>query len=149
MQMFQIKNLDNTITNVSVKLSKYTNGRTRIDLIEESEDGVYPYATCTVNMPNVLLQPDEVLIKDYSENQGILEFLTSNNIVEETENGINTQHTFIPVCRLLPESKWGSQKVKVNMDNLPKNQLFVIKDYRVWAKDEEEAQKLVTFIEKI
>jgi hypothetical protein len=32
---------------------------------------VGPVATATVNLPDVALEADEVLIKDYSENQGI------------------------------------------------------------------------------
>jgi len=32
---------------------------------------VGPVATATVNMPDIALEADEVLIKDYSENQGM------------------------------------------------------------------------------
>ena len=57
---------------VTVNIRKYNNGRPAIELLEIDPDyGYTPYMTASVNIPNVLLQDNEVLIKDYSENEGI------------------------------------------------------------------------------
>lgn len=91
--------------NVTVKLGKYSNGRVAIHL-DDVNDG-YPYATATVNIDNVLLADDEVLIKDYSENEGMLNFLIKNNIVTPTPNGVQSGFVWLPVAVLNDESVWG------------------------------------------
>lgn len=58
------------------QLERYqTTDRIAIEYLTE-EDG-YPEtaATATVNVPDIYLEPDEVLIKNYSENEGILELM--------------------------------------------------------------------------
>lgn len=91
--------------NVTVALHKYENGRTAIQL-NDATDG-HPYAVASVNMPNVLLDDNEVLIKDYSENLGILDFLIKNNIVTPTPNGVDSGFVWLPVVILNDESVWG------------------------------------------
>lgn len=91
--------------NVIVKIGKYSNGRTAIHL-DDINDG-FPYATATVNIDDVLLADDEVLIKDYSENKGMLDFLIKNNIVTPTPNGVQSGFLWIPVAILNDESVWG------------------------------------------
>jgi len=93
---------------VTVKLSKYSNDRIAIQL-DDAEDGM-PYATATVNMPNVLLEYDEVLVKDYSENEGMLEFLIKNNIVTPTMQGVHAGHVWLPVATVNDESVWGTPR---------------------------------------
>jgi hypothetical protein len=91
--------------NVTVKLGKYSNGRVAIHL-DDVNDG-YPYATASVNVDHVLLADDEVLIKDYSENEGMLDFLVKNNIVTPTPNGVQSGFVWLPVVILNDESVWG------------------------------------------
>ena len=90
---------------VYVKVEHYRNGRPVIELIDASDDT--PYAVATVNMPTVLLAPDECLIKDYSENEGMLEFLTKNNIVSLTDLGVQLEHVWLPLVTLNPYNTWG------------------------------------------
>lgn len=90
---------------VTVELRKYENGRTAVQ-INSAMDG-HPYAVATVNMPDVLLADNEVLIKDYSENEGILDFLIRNNIVTPTPNGVQSGFVWLPVAILNDESVWG------------------------------------------
>ena len=66
--------------NVSLKVGKYSDGRTCLQLID-TEDGS-PVMMATVNLPGVVLEKDEVIIKNYSENEGVLEFLIENGIVK-------------------------------------------------------------------
>ena len=60
-----------------------------------------PYATATVNIPEIPLEPTEVLIKDYSENAGILEALERPGIVRRTGCYVRSGFVEIPVCELL------------------------------------------------
>ena len=47
-------------------------------------------ATATVCLPEIDLAPGRTLIKDYSENEGILDLLTEAGIVRETGNIFET-----------------------------------------------------------
>lgn len=152
---------------VMVNVRMYNNGRPALELLEEDlEYGLTPYATATVNLPDVLLQPNEVLIKDYAENEGILQFLVENNIVVPTQNGVQSGYVWIPVCILNPESEWGqtpnvysfdepqydytAKDIEATEESLVRadgKQLFIIKDYRIWANSEQEAIELLPLIE--
>ena len=52
-------------------------------------------------MPEVALEADEVLIKDYSENEGMTEFLEREGIVKRTGRVVGSGYVTIPVCKLL------------------------------------------------
>jgi len=41
-----------------------------------------PYATCTVNLPELRCASNEVFVKDYSENEGMAQILIDNGIIE-------------------------------------------------------------------
>ena len=90
---------------VRVELGKYANGRTRINLIDDSDNE--PYCTATTNLPDVLLLDNEVFIKDYSENEGVLDFLIKYNIVTPTPNGVHSGFVWLPVAILNDESVRG------------------------------------------
>jgi hypothetical protein len=169
MKVFNLKSpFTGEVLSVMVNVRSYNNGRPALELLEEDmEYGLTPYATATVNLPDVLLEPNEVLIKDYAENEGILQFLTDNNIVVPTNKGVNSGYVWIPVAILNPESEWGQVAEVYSLNNEPEyksiskdveeaeqaivradgKQLFIIKDYRIWATSEEEAQQLLPLIE--
>jgi hypothetical protein len=75
---------------------KYENGRLALMLID-AKDGS-PVATATVNIPDVKLGKNEVLIKDYSENQGMLQVLEEAGIVRATGERIRSGFVEIPIC---------------------------------------------------
>ena len=148
--------------NVTVKLGKYSNGRVAIHL-DDVNDG-YPYATATVNIDNVLLDDDEVLIKDYSENEGMLNFLIKNNIVTPTPNGVQSGFVWLPVAVLNDESVWGEVPNTYCMNEEPEydnvldpapdeidtttgKSMWIIKDYRIWADNYKQALELLPLIE--
>jgi hypothetical protein len=74
--------------NVHLEKGKYSNGRTAIELID-AEDGI-PVMVATVNIPEVPLNEDEIIIKDYSENEGVLDFLQQNGLVGEVLREVTT-----------------------------------------------------------
>lgn len=59
-----------------------------------------PYLTASVNVTERLAD-NEVAIKDYSENVGVLSALVGAGIVSAPVRWLLTMHVQIPVCRLL------------------------------------------------
>ena len=90
---------------VKTSFARYMNGSTAINLID-CEDGM-PYAVATTCMTNVDLNPDEVTIKNWSENEGILEAMIKAGIISEPIKTIPSGYVQVPVCKLLikPEYK--------------------------------------------
>lgn len=81
---------------VSIVTSRYANNHNKIQMID-TEDGM-PYATASVSIPG--LTEDEVGIKNYSENEGILDFLVENNIVHQPHRFVESGFVIIPVCKM-------------------------------------------------
>lgn len=81
-------------------LKTYKNGQICIQLIDTS-DG-FPFATATVAVEDNLLKEDELAIKDYSENEGILDTLIDHNIVEHPRAFIQSGFVKIPICKKGP-----------------------------------------------
>ena len=79
-------------------LTYQNNGNVAI-VANDMEDGS-PVGVLTVNtyedLPN-----DVVAIKDYSENEGVLQSLIDNGVVDEPEDWIQTGFVKVPVCRIL------------------------------------------------
>ncbi len=78
---------------------QYYNGRIALALVD-SFDGE-PVATATVNMPEIDLAEDEVIIKNYSENEGILEVLTAAGIVQPTGRIVESGFVTMEICKLV------------------------------------------------
>ena len=76
----------------------YANGRKAIRILD-AEDGS-PVMTATVNVPEAHLEPDEVIIKNYSENEGCLPFLITNGVVSPAERWVG--HGMAVVKLLIP-----------------------------------------------
>jgi hypothetical protein len=89
----------------TILISQYNTGSTAIQLI--SPEGEH-LMNATVNIPTVILNPDQVCIKDYSENQGILAELIRLNIVSQPEFYITSGFVDIPVCQLHDPADWQS-----------------------------------------
>lgn len=84
-------------TAVYLKRGTYANGTSNSLSMMDAADHL-PYANCTINIPG--LEIDEVAIKDYSENEGMLEFLISEDIVEKPHREVYSGYVSIPVCRI-------------------------------------------------
>ena len=96
MEKGYVYNLSGTDYNVLLKRGFYNGKNTSLELFD-MEDG-FPFAKCTVNIPG--LEKDEVAIKDYSENEGMLDFLLSNSIVEKPHRYERSGYVRIPVCKM-------------------------------------------------
>jgi hypothetical protein len=81
---------------LQIQYGTYQEGNTSMQLID-CADG-FPFATATVNLPG--LTENEVAIKNYSENEGVLNFLLDNEIIEAPHRFVQSGFVNIPVCRL-------------------------------------------------
>lgn len=80
----------------------YKNGRVALALVVASgRDKGEPYATATVNIPEVPLADNEAIVKDYSENAGMLEALIEAGIVEDTGRFVQSGFVQAPIVRVL------------------------------------------------
>ncbi len=79
-------------------------GRTAIQLVDAIDS--LPVATASVNLPAQPLAADEVAIKSWSENEGLLDVLPRAGIVALPHRFVATSHMArVPICRLLlPQS---------------------------------------------
>ena len=82
-----------------VEKHAYQNGRTCLQLVD-SEDGE-PIATATINVPEIHLEQNEVIIKNYSENEGILDCLIENEYIVKTGKQVEIGFTTCEICLLL------------------------------------------------
>ncbi len=75
------------------------NGHTALSLYDAKTGE--PVATASLNMPHVPLPPNQVFIKDYSENAGMLKALAEAGIVRVSGVYVPTGIGSLPVCELL------------------------------------------------
>jgi len=93
---------------VNLILASYTDGNPALIMNEvETED---PFATLSVNIPDVPLEEGYFIIKNYSENEDIYNQLVSRGILVPTTQVIPSGYCSLPVCKL-------------NLDALPKNRI--------------------------
>jgi hypothetical protein len=80
--------------------SRYAkNGRTALVLNDVGDGDTALVAT--VNVPQAHLKENQVLIKDYSENHGVLAALETAGVVRRTGESVRSGMVEIPVCDLL------------------------------------------------
>lgn len=95
MKQFQFKGYT-----LSIEMTRYAgNDRPAIQVID-MEDGC-PYCMATVNMPDMDLADNEVAIKNWSENEGILECLQANGVIGPTKRRMPTGFVYVDVVDLL------------------------------------------------
>ena len=97
---FKIKLFDNTEYRVHFKVSRYgINNRLKIDLYDGIQGAVL---TLTVNLPERSLMPDEIFVKDYAENKGVIDQLVNLGVVSKPLETIYL-YDKLPVhkCKLL------------------------------------------------
>lgn len=89
-------------TKLNIEFGQYHNRNFAIRLVER--DTGEPYMTATVNMVDEELEDDEVIIKDYSENVGILYELITSGYVERPHRYVGVGKVRCGVCRLTEKS---------------------------------------------
>jgi hypothetical protein len=77
----------------------YENDRPALLLVDENNGE--EIATITVNIPEYPLKENEILIKNHSENQGMVQVMVNADIVKHNGYSISSGFVAIPVCVLL------------------------------------------------
>jgi hypothetical protein len=84
---------------------RYQDGSIKLQLYHPQEG---PIATATVYLPHAAFDKStHVAIKDYSENEGMLNALINAGVVAPPDIYIPSGHVKIPICKLLLERKEG------------------------------------------
>lgn len=94
-----------------VQKRQYDNGRVALQLVDV-EDGS-PIAKATVNLPDVPLGKNQVAIKDWSENEGMLDALVAASVITPTGQMVRSGYVEVPVCELQPPFREVSQVDKL------------------------------------
>lgn len=100
----------------NVRFQTYQNGQTAIQLITQEGE---PYTSATSAISGVELEPDEVLIKDYSFNEGVLAALNKAGIVYNPHGVVELPFNHLHRCRLTPDAVKALQAQR-DEDALPK-----------------------------
>jgi len=88
----------------NITFHQYSNGRIAIQLAV-AETGE-PMAIATINLPDERLLSDEVIIKDYSENTGMVDSLLAAGVINHPHRYVSSGWVEkIPVCDLTPKAK--------------------------------------------
>jgi len=82
-----------------VQIRYYDNDRPAIVLTDANDKDTV--AVATVNVPECPLEEGEVIIKNYSENEGILKCLIKARVISHPVRFVQTGFTVCPVCMLL------------------------------------------------
>jgi hypothetical protein len=88
---------------VYFQLHRYVVGAVAIAMVDAATGE--PVAKVTVNIPGVELGDDEILVKDYAENEGMLDWLLESGLVEHTGRAVSTGHVTVSVVRLTDRFK--------------------------------------------
>jgi len=83
---------------LTVQKEYYGNGRVALLLNDRYGENI---AIATINVPDQIIAPNEVIIKDYSENKGITEALIAAKVISLTGKVVKLPYAQVPICRLL------------------------------------------------
>lgn len=83
-----------------VDLREYANNNRKGLSLYVKESGE-PYCTATMNMPEIPLNDDEVIIKNYDNNTGVLEALVGAGIIEDLQKTVPLGFVDVHICRLI------------------------------------------------
>lgn len=96
---FQSQNIPKQRAVVSKR--EYSNGRPALQVLSSNGE---PLCTATVNLPEADVPEGHVLVKNYSENRGVLDALIKAGVVGEPIAEIPTGFVMVQVCELLYRS---------------------------------------------
>ena len=82
-----------------VEKSRYGNGRPAL-ILNDAHNGEM-IAVATVNLPHADAGPNDVFIKDYSENEGMLKALTDAGVITPTGGKVGAGFVEVPRAELL------------------------------------------------
>ena len=92
----------------------YAEGRLALRLVDAGTKE--PLAIASLNVPAIPLDADELILKDYSENAGLLEALLNAGLVTLTSRAVRIGQITAPIVRVNPLVLPGSSTAFVHSD---------------------------------
>ena len=108
-----------------VQLGRYNNKRLAIQLVsavENIKEDIYmgaPIATATVNMPDIAINNNQIIIKSYSENEGMVSALQKAGYISENVQSVNIGFVDVHIAektdklKELESAKFPAKKLKM------------------------------------
>ena len=96
--VFRPTNYPNEGYRCFLEFGHYPNGNLAISLVDVIHSS--PVAKATVNFEGVKLANNEVCIKDYSENAGMLMALQAAGVIDRVVDVVQSDHVDVPVVQL-------------------------------------------------
>ena len=88
-------------TGYTVLMKRYSNNNRLAILLVNPEEPQYDVIVCTINMPSLELNDNIVIIKNYSENEGVLDALIKHEVISEPIGVVQTGFVKSPMCKVL------------------------------------------------
>ena len=82
-----------------ISYSKYISNN-RLSITLNDSDG-WPILIATVNISNTKLDYNEVAIKNWGENQNVLELLIDDNIITPPHRYVKSGYVDVPICYIV------------------------------------------------
>lgn len=100
-----ILNYESKYGDILVEIVPKKYGNNRLALLMVDALNKEPVTTVTVNIPEAPLNDDEIIVKSYSENEGMLEYLVENDLVEDTGKFIPTGFVVVNIVKMTEKFK--------------------------------------------
>lgn len=81
-----------------VNVGEYSNGRIALELVDKNGDMI---ADVTINIPETHLNEGEIIVKDYSENEGMYETLLAAGVISKIKRRAFSGYITAPIVDLL------------------------------------------------
>ena len=75
-----------------------TNGTMTVFLIDDTN---FPIVTVNLNVPSVMLEPNEIVVNDFGTNEGIKQVLIEANFLLPTGNWVQFKNELCEICRVI------------------------------------------------
>jgi len=93
-------NLFGTVYDTVFDVQRYSNGRPALQLLTDDAE-MEPFGMLTCNLPGVPLEDNEVIIKNWSENEDIVKAALASGYFEDTGMRIHTGFVQAQIWRVL------------------------------------------------
>ncbi len=85
--------------NCQLRFDKYQDGSTALQILSSRGEPLIKVTSCLSHL--ILEEEDQIIVKDYAENEGILACLVELEIIEDLEDPIPSGYAILNVCKLL------------------------------------------------
>lgn len=94
--------------NCNIIMERYQKGSLSLRLVDTVDQ--CPVCRATSNLIDVAPKPNEVLIKNYAENHGVLQALVDSGLASDTGKTVDTGHAQLNICHIssLLAQQWES-----------------------------------------